>query len=133
MQGFPKKRRIVRMTTNQMRVLVFGATGQQGGHVARLLLKKGHSVVAVTRHAESAAARELANLGAKIVTGDLNDRASIEPAVDAVDAIFAMSTWFEAGMEAETGQGITVADVAKAKGKYLVYTSVGSANKNTGI
>src|SRR5256885_16881707 len=36
-------------------------------------------------------------------------------------------------MEAETKQGVTVADAAKTKGKYLVYTSVGSANKNTGI
>jgi uncharacterized protein YbjT (DUF2867 family) len=121
------------MKTNRTTVLVFGATGQQGGHVARLLLNKGHSVHAVTRNADSAAARQLAKLGAKIVTGDLNDRASIESAVDAVDAIFAMSTPFEAGMEAETGQGITLADVAKAKGKYFVYTSVGSANKNTGI
>ena len=44
-----------------------------------------------------------------------------------------MSTPFEAGMEVETKQGVTVADAAKAKSKYLVYTSVGSANKNTGI
>jgi len=121
------------MKRNRMNVLVTGATGKQGGHVARLLLKRGHSVHAFTRKADSPAARELAKLGAEIVTGDLSDRASVERAVEGVDAIFAMSTPFEAGMEAETKQGVTVADAAKAKGKYLVYTSVGSANKNTGI
>lgn len=121
------------MKSNRIKVLVFGATGQQGGHVARLLLNKGHRVHAFTRKSNSPAARELAKLGAKIVTGDLGDRASVEHAVEGVDALFAMSTPFEAGMEAETTQGITVADAAKAKGKYFVYTSVGSANKNTGI
>ena len=121
------------MKRNRMNVLVTGATGKQGGHVARLLLKSGHSVYAFTRKADSPAARALAKLGAKIVTGDLSDRASVERAVEGVDAIFAMGTPFEDGMEAETKQGATVADAAKAKGKYLVYTSVGSANKNTGI
>ncbi len=121
------------MNSNRIKVLVIGATGKQGGHVARLLLKKGHNVHAFTRKAGSPAACELAKLGAKIIIGDLSDRASVERAVEGVDAIFAMSTPFEAGMEAETKQGITVADAAKAKGKYLVYTSVGSANRNTGI
>jgi uncharacterized protein YbjT (DUF2867 family) len=44
-----------------------------------------------------------------------------------------MSTGFQAGMAAETKQGVTAADAAKAAGAYLVYTSVGSADKNTGI
>jgi len=121
------------MKRSRMNVLVTGATGKQGSHVARLLLKNGHSVHAFTRKADSPAARELAKLGANIVTGDLSDHASVERGIEGVDAIFAMSTPFEAGMEEETKQGVTVADAAKAKSKYLVYTSVGSANKNTGI
>lgn len=121
------------MKRNGINVLVTGATGKQGGHVARLLLTRGHNVHAFTRVADSPAARKLAKLGAKIVTGDLSDRASVGRAVEGADAIFAMSTPFEAGIEAETKQGLTVADAAKAKGKYLVYTSVGSANKNTDI
>ena len=63
-----------------MKVLVIGATGNQGGHVARLLLQKGHGVAAFTRQVQSTAAQKLANLGARIVTGDLNDRASVERA-----------------------------------------------------
>jgi uncharacterized protein YbjT (DUF2867 family) len=79
-----------------MKVLVIGATGNQGGHVARLLLQKGHGVTAFTRQAQSHAAQNLANLGARIVTGDLNDRTSVERAAEGVDAIFAMGTPFEA-------------------------------------
>jgi len=121
------------MKTKSITVLVTGATGNQGGHVARLLLEKGHRVHAFTRNTGSAAAQRLTELGARVVTGDLSDRASVERAAGGVDAIFAMSTPFEAGMDAEVRQGVTVADAAKVTGKYLVYTSVGSANKHTGI
>jgi uncharacterized protein YbjT (DUF2867 family) len=44
-----------------------------------------------------------------------------------------MSTPFEAGMSAETHQGVTMADAAKAAGVHLVYTSVANADKATGI
>ena len=114
-------------------VLVTGATGKQGGAVARRLLERGHRVKALTRKADSPAAKALATLGAQVVTGSLEDRASIDRAAAGVDAVFSMSTPFEAGMEAETRQGITVADAAKGAGAYLVYTSVGSADRKTGI
>jgi uncharacterized protein YbjT (DUF2867 family) len=44
-----------------------------------------------------------------------------------------MTTPFEGGMQAETRQGISAADAAKAAGVHLVFTSVGSANRQTGI
>lgn len=114
-------------------VLVTGATGKQGGGVARRLLERGHQVRAFTRKADSPAATALAGLGAQLATGSLEDRAALDRAAAGVDAVFAMSTPFEAGMDAETRQGVTVADAAKAAGAYLVYTSVGSADKKTGI
>jgi len=115
-------------------VLVTGATGKQGGAVARRLLERGHKVRAFTRKADSPAAKALAGLGAEVVTGSLEDRASLDRAAGGVDAVFAMSTPFETGsMEVETRQGVTAADAAKAAGAYLVYTSVGSADKKTGI
>lgn len=114
-------------------VLVTGCTGKQGGAVARRLIKNGHTVRAFTRKPDSPAAKELAQAGAQIATGSLDDRASLDLALKGVDSVFAMSTPFEAGMEAETKQGVTVADAAKRAGVYLVYTSVGSADKNTGI
>jgi uncharacterized protein YbjT (DUF2867 family) len=63
----------------------------------------------------------------------MDDRAAVDRAVAGVDAVFSMTTPFEAGMAAETKQGVTVADATKAAGAYLVYTSVGSANRATRI
>src|SRR5258708_6912931 len=93
----------------KLSVLVTGSTGKQGGHVARQLLKAGHNVLALTRKADSGPAKELATLGAKIVVGDLTDKASIARAAESADAIFAMSTGFEDGIEVETKQEVTVA------------------------
>jgi uncharacterized protein YbjT (DUF2867 family) len=119
--------------TTSLTVLVTGATGKQGGAVARRLMERGHKVTALTRKPDSPAAKALASLGARIVTGNLEDRAALDGAISGVDAVFAMGTPFEAGMAAEVKQGISIADAAKAAGKYLVYTSVGSADKKTGI
>jgi uncharacterized protein YbjT (DUF2867 family) len=115
-------------------VLVTGATGQQGGALARLLLKKSHRVRAFTRKPDSPAAQGLRRLGAELAVGSLEDRASIERTARGVDVLFAMSTPYEAGTDAETQQGLTVADAAKAAGvRHLVFTSVASADRNTGI
>lgn len=115
-------------------ILVTGATGQQGGAVARALLAKGHGVKALTRSPDGKAARQLAAAGAEIVAGDLSDAASIIKAASGVDTMFLMGTMTEAGMEEETRQGILAADAAKAAGVgHLVYSSVADANKKTGI
>jgi len=119
-----------------MKVLVTGATGAQGGQVARLLLQKGHTVLALTRNADSAAAKELVKQGAKIVTGDLLDKESVKRAAQGVDAIFGVTNFVTpkgTDCEGEVQQGITLADVAKANGQYLVFTSVAHADRNTGI
>jgi len=115
-------------------ILVTGATGQQGGALARLLLKKGHRVRAFTRKPDSPAAQELKRLGAELAIGSLEDRAPIERAARGMDALFAMSTPFEGGTDVETQQGIAAADAAKAAAvNHLVFTSVASADRNTGI
>ena len=115
------------------RVLVTGATGKQGGAVARALLTGGHRIRALTRNAASRSARALADLGAELAAGDFTNRASLDRALDGVDAVFAMATPFEAGLDAETRQGVTLADAAKTAGVFLLYSSVGSANRQTGI
>ena len=113
-------------------ILVTGATGQQGGAVARALLAKGQKVRVMTRHPEKAAS--LAKAGAEIVQGDLTNQAILQMALRGVHGVFAMSTPFEAGMEAEVRQGIVLAEAAKQAGiAHYVYTSVGSADRNTGI
>ena len=115
-------------------VLVTGATGQQGGSVARRLLEGGFRVRGITRNIESDAANELTGLGAEMIRADFTDAGSLGAALDGVDAVFAMTTPFEAGVDAETAQGVTLVDAAAAAGvDHFVYSSVASADKATGI
>jgi uncharacterized protein YbjT (DUF2867 family) len=123
------------MVLNQRKILVTGATGQQGGALARLLLQKKHNkVYALTRNTQSSAAQDLRNKGANILKGDLDDSDSLEQAVKDVDSVFLMGTPFEDGTEAETRRGKLMADVAKENNiEHLVYSSVANADQNTGI
>lgn len=115
-------------------VLVTGATGQQGGALARLLLERGQRVRALTRKPDSPAARALTGPGAELAAGDFDDRASLERAMRGIDAVFVMATPSEAGVEAESRQAITVADAAKTAGvRHLVYSSVANADRQTGV
>ena len=116
--------------TTSLKALVTGATGKQGGAVARLLLEHGHSVRAVTRNPSSPAAAALAQLGVELVTGDLADRDAMNRAARGMDAVYSMATPFEAGTNAETKQGATTADAARDAGAFLLYSS---ANRHTGI
>ncbi|MCX6639462.1 MAG: NmrA/HSCARG family protein [bacterium] len=113
-------------------ILVTGATGQQGGIVARHLLKQGQKVRAFTRSPHKA--EELKKLGAEVVQGDLLNRASIDAALKGVKRMFLVTTPYEAGVETETQQGINGVEAAAAAGvDHLVFSSVGSAQRNTGI
>lgn len=113
-------------------ILVTGATGQQGGAVARALLGKGQSVRAMTRRPDRA--RELARLGAEVVRGDFDDVESVRNALRGVQGVFVMGSFAEKGIEAETDQGKGIARECKKAGvPHVVYTSVGSADRNTGI
>ena len=117
---------------NTKLILVTGATGQQGGAVARSLLRQGQKVRVLTRNPDKAAA--LAKAGAEVVTGDLTNTADLHAALRGVHGVFAMSTPFEAGMDSEVKQGIMLADATKQAGvAHYVYTSVVSADRNTGI
>lgn len=124
----------IRQTLNPLFVLVTGATGQQGGSVARVLLERGHRVRAFTRNIDSERAKEINDLGAELFSGNFDDPLSLGKAMEGVDAVFAMGTPFEKGMDTETRQGILIVDAAKTAGiKHLIYTSVGSAHRSTGI
>jgi uncharacterized protein YbjT (DUF2867 family) len=119
---------------NRLSVLVSGATGQQGGALARILLGRGHRVRAFVRRPDSFEAEELERLGAELAEGDFEEPSSIESAARGTDALFIVATPFEAGMEAETRHGIAAVDAAKAAGvEHLVYSSVADADKDTGI
>src|ERR671939_791325 len=122
------------MVSSQRKILVTGATGQQGGSLARLLLQKKHKVYALTRNTQSSAAQDLRTRGASIVKGDLDDSDSLQRTVKDMESIFLMGTPFEDGTEGETRRGKLMANIAKENSiEHLVYSSVANADKNTGI
>jgi uncharacterized protein YbjT (DUF2867 family) len=115
-------------------ILITGATGQQGGAVARALQGKGFTLRAMTRHPTGDAAQALARLGLEVVAGDLDDGVSLERALAGVWGAFAVQNTWEAGVEREEEQGKRFAAVARKAGvQHFVYSSVGSAHRKTGI
>ncbi|WP_376743127.1 NmrA family NAD(P)-binding protein [Ensifer canadensis] len=119
--------------SRKLAVVVTGATGQQGGAVAKNLLERGHEVRAVTRNTDSAKARKLANAGATLFRASLEATATLTKALEGATSLFVMTTPFEGGPQAETRQGNSAADASKAAGVHLVFNSVGSANRQTGV
>jgi uncharacterized protein YbjT (DUF2867 family) len=120
--------------TESENILVTGATGKQGGAVARELLARGYRVRAMTRHSDGEAGQALAELGAEVVRGDLDDPASLADAVKGVWGVFSVQNTWEAGVEREEEQGKRFARISKEAGvQHFVYSSVGSADRNTGI
>jgi uncharacterized protein YbjT (DUF2867 family) len=120
---------------NTKNIFVSGATGQQGGAVARRLLKQpGFAVRALTRDTTKAPAKALAQAGAELIQGDLEDPSSYKRALEGTYGVFSVQTPMEGGFEGEVGQGKALADAAKAAGvQHFVYSSVVSADRNTGI
>jgi uncharacterized protein YbjT (DUF2867 family) len=115
-------------------ILVTGATGLQGGAVARSLLKKGYWVRALTRHPKSQKAKELAKMGAFIFAGDFNHPKTLVQAMHGVDIVFAMGTPHKTLVEIELENGIALADAASKAGvSFYIYSSVANADRNTGI
>ncbi|KAK1758992.1 hypothetical protein QBC47DRAFT_436458 [Echria macrotheca] len=77
-------------------IAVVGATGNQGGSVARRFLQdSSYTVRALTRNPSSDASRELAALGAEIVQADLDDPASLERAFRGANVIFSVTQYWE--------------------------------------
>ncbi|USX53050.1 NmrA/HSCARG family protein [Lentzea sp. HUAS12] len=76
-------------------IAVVGATGAQGGSVARALLTDGEFAVrALARDPESGAARELAELGAEVVAADLYDVDSLRKAFSGAYGAYLVTPYF---------------------------------------
>jgi uncharacterized protein YbjT (DUF2867 family) len=116
-------------------IVVCGATGSQGGAVARSLLDRGFRVRALTRDPHKPEAQALAEQGAEVVQGDMEDRSAMDQVlVEGIYGVFSVQNFWEAGYDREVHQGKIVADAAKMAGvEHFVYSSVGSAHRQTGI
>jgi uncharacterized protein YbjT (DUF2867 family) len=101
-------------------ITVFGATGAQGGGLARALLAdsdRHFAVRAVTRKPDGAAARQLAQAGAQVVLADLDDAASVQRALEgAYGAFFVTNFWEHLSGEKELAQAHTLAAAAAQAG-----------------
>lgn len=115
-------------------ILVTGATGNQGGAIARQLLSKGFRVRAMTRNPQSDKSKALAALGAEVVQGEFDDPGSLERALEGVWGAYSVQNTWEAGVAREEEQGKLFAEIARKKAvAHFVYSSVGSAHRQTGI
>ena len=83
-----------------MKVLVTGATGFTGGHLARYLASRSCSVAALVRPASLARTDELRTAGVEIREGDLTDRASVRRAVEGCETVYHIAATYR-----EAGQG----------------------------
>lgn len=122
------------MKNSDKLILVTGSTGHQGGAVVKSLLKAGFRVRALTRDPSKPIALSLVRKGAEAVKGDLNDTMSIRKALAGAYGVFSVQTFMEEGTRGEVRQGKLLADEAKKAGiKHFVYSSVGAADRKTGI
>jgi uncharacterized protein YbjT (DUF2867 family) len=116
------------------KLLITGATGQQGGSVAAALAGSEFQLQGMTRQPDSPAAQALKAKGVTVVQGDLDDTASLTKALAGVWGVFAVQNTWEAGVEKEEEQGKRIATLAREAGvEHFVYSSVGSAHRATGI
>jgi len=122
-------------TQQNRTILVTGATGRQGGAVARTLITHGWKVRALVRDPSTPAAQQLAKNTIELIKGDLFTTASLEEALTGVYGVFSVQTSnAEHGIGGEIIQGTLLADAAaKAQVQHFVYSSVGGAERASGI
>jgi uncharacterized protein YbjT (DUF2867 family) len=92
-------------------------------------------VRALARRTDSDAARALTELGADLVVADLDDPESLRAAFTGVDGVFAMTTpGYDLRIDLEVRHGHAIVDAAAAaRVPHVVYSSVGGAERHTGI
>ena len=113
------------------KIFVTGATGNQGGAVARNLLSKGFYVKALVRN--PAVVKLSSREGLEIIKGDLGDPASYRSHLKDADGVFC-NLVFKYGIDKEIKQGIELVNASKEnKIKHFVYSSVIGCDLNTGI
>jgi uncharacterized protein YbjT (DUF2867 family) len=115
-------------------ITVFGATGAQGGGVAHAILNDKNSsftVRAVTRDPGSEKAKQLAAMGAQVVSADIDDKQSIQRALSgAYGAYFVTFYWAHMSPEREYKEACSMAEAAKEAGlKHVVWSTLEDTRK----
>ena len=121
-------------------LVVFGATGQQGGSVLNHILKtpvlsQQFKLRAITRDINKPAAQALQAKGIEVMSGDIDNKASLTPVLAGAHSVFAttVSIYQENGKAREIAQGKAIADAAVVAGaEYLIWSSMPSSFNSTG-
>ncbi|ODR11802.1 nucleoside-diphosphate sugar epimerase [Mycolicibacillus koreensis] len=105
--------------THQKLITVVGATGSQGGGLARAILadpEQTFALRAMTRTVDSPAAQELARSGATVVPADLDDEDSVRRAFDGAHGVYVMTNyWAPITAEREAQQNRAERELAQAE------------------
>ena len=116
-------------------IVVFGATGAQGGGLARAILNDPNtefSVRAVTRNPDSDKAKALAKQGAEVVAGNIDDPESMKRILSgAYGAFFVTFFWDHFSAEKETAEAKNMAAAAKEAGlKHVIWSTLEDVRKS---
>jgi len=117
--------------TKQLTIFVTGATGVQGGALARQLLSAGHKVRALVRDPSQPQAQELSSLGVVIIKGGFDNVEALEEAAQSSDAVF-INTTPTYPNTTEINQVGKIIAAAKHVGtvKHVIYSSTLLAGKH---
>jgi uncharacterized protein YbjT (DUF2867 family) len=127
------------MAEKSKKMLILGATGQQGGATARALAADGWRVRALVRDKQSSKAQDLESMGVELVLGDFRDPTSLERAMNGVHGVFSVlpssaDAQYGISDEDEVQFGIASIDAAKrASVQHLVYSSTIGASPDIGL
>jgi uncharacterized protein YbjT (DUF2867 family) len=121
-------------------LVVFGATGQQGGSTVNTILadaqlSKEYSIRGTTRDPKQPSAQALAKKGVEVVKADVDDAASLRKAFEGAHIVFASTVTIYDGhaYEHEVSHGRALADAAVAVGvPFYIYSTLSNAGKATG-
>lgn len=115
------------MTDDKRPILVFGATGRQGGSAAKALLKAGWPVRALVLDLTGTASLKLRSAGVELVQGSFEDRDVIRAAMTDAHGAFSVLPG-NLTADDEVRHGVAIADIAaEASIAHFVYSSGASA------
>ncbi|MFY0652671.1 MAG: NmrA/HSCARG family protein [Cyclobacteriaceae bacterium] len=120
--------------SDKKNIAITGATGAQGGGLAHAILDDASSefsVRAITRDVNSDKAKALADKGAEVVAGDVNDASSIQSAFEGAYGAFCVTFfWEHFSPETEMQHAKMMADAAKAAGlEHVVWSTLEDTRK----
>ena len=115
-------------------IAIFGATGAQGGGLARAILRDSNSEFAVrviTRDPGSEKAKELSKMGAEVVAADIDDLESMKRALQGAYGAYCVTFfWAHYSPEKELAEAKNMAEATKAAGlKHVIWSTLEDTRK----